>query len=558
MRFIDLRHRPAFEGALYASVLVVFLPILSSSLASGQTGAPNQGGTEVTSSQTAAVFTSSPTLVQVPVVVRDHSGHAVGALRAEDFQVFDNGKAETISRFSIEEFDANDVSKKRPGGQGRQSPETATQPANRYVGMLLDDVSLSIVDLIRGRNAALHYVDTLRPDERVAIYSASGKTAVDFTSDRQELRNTLLSINSADSNSHYQVADSLHRCRVTYFNLDMTLYQNDNNIPGCKGPPAEMWYIMQNWGEKDETAYLRALQHMVAKMSVLPGRRSILLLSPGIYVPDRYRPQFKDILAGAIRAQVVINGVDPRGVIDSDGQTAEKRVAPATPIVFDEQQGGDFLDEITSGTGGIYYRENDLDTGVQRAESIPEFIYLLAFTPADLKLDGKRHNLKVILKNDRGFTVQARNGYFADIHTADPADSARREIEEAFFSSKELNGLPVRLRTKFYKDGDAATLTITTNVDASRLTFRKEDGRNLDNLTLVVGLFDQNGNFISAIQKDVRMKLKDATLRAWIRSGIPAATDFKVAPGRYLVRVVVRDSEGAAMAEQSAGVEIPW
>jgi hypothetical protein len=37
-----------------------------------------------------------------------------------------------------------------------------------------------------------------------------------------------------------------------------------------------------------------------------------------------------------------------------------------------------------------------------------------------------------------------------------------------------------------------------------------------------VGLFDQNGNFISAIQKDVRMQLKDATLRAWIQSGIPA------------------------------------
>ena len=29
-------------------------------------------------------------------------------------------------------------------------------------------------------------------------------------------------------------------------------------------------------------------------------------------------------------------------------------------------------------------------------------------------------------------------------------------------------------------------------------------------------------------------------------------------PGKYLVRLVVRDSEGASMAEQSTGVEIPW
>ena len=519
----------------------------------------------MTSSQAPAVFRSSSNLVQVPVVVRDSSGHAVGTLRAEDFEVFDNGKPETISRFSVEEFDT--TARRRATSEGSPSLEgrlatTAAPLADRYVAMLLDDVSLSIIDLIEGRNAALHYLDTLRADERVAVYSAAGKTQLDFTDDREKLRKTLESVNSVDANSHYRLGDSrdaLRSCRVTYYNLDMVLYQNNENIPGCKGSPAEMWYIMQNWGEKDETAYFQALKDMVAKMSVLPGWRSILLLSPGIYVPARYRQQFKDVLAGAIHAQVVISAVDPRGVIASDAYTAEQRSAPSSPpIVFDEQQGGDFLDEITSGTGGVYNHDNDLDGGVQRAESIPEYVYLLAFTPSNLRFDGKRHNLRVALKNPRGLAVQARNGYFADTYSADPAEDARREIEEAFFSSKELNDVPVRLRTKFFKDGAAATLTVTTNVDASKLTFRKEDGRNLDNLTLVVGLFDQNGNFISAIQKDLQMQLKDTTLNAWIKSSIPAATDFKVAPGRYLVRVVVRDSEGAAMAEQSTGVEIPW
>jgi VWFA-related protein len=530
-------------------------------MAGEQADASNRAKSEVTSSQEPAVFRSSSNLVQVSVVARNSGGQAVGTLKAEDFEVFDNGKPETISRFSVEKFDTSDASDKRTIGQGGASQITAAPLADRYVAMLLDDVSLSVVDLVEGRNAALHYLDTLRPDERVAVYSASGKTSLDFTGDREKVRKTLESINSVDTNSHYRLGDprnALLSCRVTYYTLDMVLYQNNENIPGCKGSPAEMWYIMQNWGEEDETAYFRALKDMVAKMSVLPGWRSILLLSPGIYVPARYRQQFKDVLAGAIHAQVVISAVDPRGVIAPDAYTAEKRLAPGgVPIVFDEQQGGDFLGEITSGTGGIYNHDNDLDGGVQRAESIPEYVYLLAFTPSDVRFDGKRHELKVALKNPRGLTLQARSGYFADTYSADPADDARREIEEAFFSSKELNDVPVRLRTKFFKDGDMATLTVTTNVDASKLTFRKEDGRNLDNLTMVLGLFDQNGNFISAIQKDLEMQLKDATLHAWIQSGIPAATDFKVAPGRYLVRVVVRDSEGVAMAEQSTGVEIP-
>jgi len=536
-------------------------------MAGEQADASNRAKSEVTSSQEPVVFRSSSNLVQVSVVARNSGGQAIGTLKAEDFEIFDNGKPETISRFSVEKFDTTDASEKRTSGQGRQSPDgesqiTAAPLADRYVAMLLDDVSLSVVDLVEGRNAALHYLNTLWPDEQVAVYSASGKTKLDFTGDREKLRKTLESINSVDANSHYRLGDArdaLRSCRVTYYNLDMVLYQNNENIPGCKGSPAEMWYLMQNWGEQDETAYFQALKDMVAKMSVLPGWRSIVLLSPGIYVPARYRQQFKDVLAGAIHAQVVISAVDPRGVIASDAYSAEQRSAPVgLPIVFDEQQGGEFLDEITSGTGGIYNHGNDLDGGIQRAESIPEYVYLLAFTPSDLRFDGKRHKLKVNLKNPRGLTLEARNGYFADTYSADPADDARREIEEAFFSSKELNDVPVRLRTKFFKDGGTATLTVTTNVDASKLTFRKEDGRNLDNLTLVVGLFDQNGNYISAIQKDLQMQLKDATLHAWIKSGIPAATDFKVAPGRYLVRVVVRDSEGLSMAEQSTGVEIPW
>jgi hypothetical protein len=40
-------------------------------------------------------------LVEVPVVVRDDHGNAVGSLKKDDFLLFDNGKPQTISTFSI-------------------------------------------------------------------------------------------------------------------------------------------------------------------------------------------------------------------------------------------------------------------------------------------------------------------------------------------------------------------------------------------------------------------------------------------------------------------------
>src|SRR5450755_127202 len=47
-------------------------------------------------------FKSSVNVVVVPVVVRDKQDRAVGDLRKENFQIFDNDKPQTISGFTIQ------------------------------------------------------------------------------------------------------------------------------------------------------------------------------------------------------------------------------------------------------------------------------------------------------------------------------------------------------------------------------------------------------------------------------------------------------------------------
>jgi hypothetical protein len=191
----------------------------------------------------------------------------------------------------------------------------------------------------------------------------------------------------------------------------------------------------------------------------------------------------------------------------------------------------------------------------------PEIIYVLGFSPQDLKYDGSFHTLKVKvgnLRNLRDAGLQVRRGYWAPNHGEDAAEQARDEIREAVFSSEEIQDIPVEVQTEFFRLTDEKTeLTVTGHVDGGTLQFRKAGDRNNDTVTVVAGLFDSSGNYVSGIQRVVELRLRDQTLAGLQRSGITVKEVFNVAPGRYIVRMVVRDGEGKTMAARNQGVEIP-
>jgi hypothetical protein len=111
---------------------------------------------------------------------------------------------------------------------------------------------------------------------------------------------------------------------------------------------------------------------------------------------------------------------------------------------------------------------------------------------------------------------------------------------------------------QFFKSSDvAAKIAVLARVNLKSLHFRKANGRNNDNLTVLSGVFDRNGNYISGTEKVIELRLLDPTLEKLLNSGITVRTNFDVAPGSYVIRLVVRDSEGQNMAARNGVVEIP-
>ena len=145
-----------------------------------------------TREETSTSFQSHVNLVMVPVVARDAQGTAVGNLTKANFLLFDKGKPQEISRFSVEKVGSKAIpaSSSTPGtplSSEEEKGRTVVIP-ERFVAFLFDDVHLAATDLPRIRDAAERHIATLQPSDRAAIYTMSGNPALDFTDDQDRLR----------------------------------------------------------------------------------------------------------------------------------------------------------------------------------------------------------------------------------------------------------------------------------------------------------------------------------------------------------------------------------
>ncbi len=490
---------------------------------------PDPNAQEMISRDAPATFRAKVNLVLVPVVVRDRDGQAIGNLKKEDFQLFDKGKPQTISRFSVESGKGSEI-KLQPDGAAiaartapgePEEPKPGEAPPKRFVAYLFDDMHLSFGDLGQARQAAERHIDSLESTDRAAIFSTSGKTMLDFTTDREKLHAALLRLQPQSRMSGANECPS-----VSYYQADLIVNKNDPQAlqaatlevavcnpqvmgsgPGNSQSMSNQQQAMSaaqralTLGNADVQVSMAVLKDVVRRISAMPGQRSLILVSPGFLIVPDFRTDEVDIMDRAIRSNVVIGAVDARGLYVGDGivPDASKRVYNSQAAIFKAQYDrdsalvqADVLAELSDSTGGTFFHNsNDLDEGFRRVATAPEFYYVLGFSPENLKLDGSLHTLKVTVKDLKGLTLQARRGYYAPKHLADPAEQARQEIEEAVFSRDELHDIPIELHTQFFKASDTdVKLSVLARVDLRHLHFRKEDGRNRNNLRVVSALFD--------------------------------------------------------------------
>ena len=500
------------------------------------------------------VLRVSTTLIQVDAIVTTPDGHHIADLTPADFTILEDGKPRDITHFSY-------IAK----------PTSGSASANRTLAIIVDDFHTSTLNLARIRPDLHKFADTqLTRNDLVSISNVRSAPPVSFTSDPTVLREAI------DVATAIPPADSEVDCTLAFSRFNATI----DRI----------------------SAETRAMRN-------LPGRKALVLMSDGLSIPTvestcgssnaPMHNAIERITEDAARAGVTLYTQDTTGLATKTLDASYNSAAPAGSVLpggpgdamalyvhqavsaqglQQSQQnlrntsiaGREVPQYLTSQTGGFSAEgHNDLLEAINKSLDDMSGYYLMSFQPApgDFELKNSEiqwHKIEVRLKA-RGLLVRSTKGFAGTpgtfstdgLATSAPGE-AKRQIDEAFTSGEQRNDLPAHLRAEFFKDGNRATVTVTARIDAAKLPYRKENGRDRDDLTLVVGLFDQNGNFVSATQKIIEVRLREERLGVWMQSGIVNKTDFNVQPGKYLVRLVVRDAEGQSMAEQSTGVEIPW
>jgi len=147
---------------------------------------PNDAAQEVDENDVVRIQTQ---LVSVPAVVTDSTGRPVTGLRADNFQIYEDGRPQKIANFS-------------------------TTEAPFEVALLLDTSGSTRAEVGLIRHAALSFIEALRPGDRVAIVAFNTKQDGDaklatvevkapLTDDRDELREAVEAIGTSNGTPFY-------------------------------------------------------------------------------------------------------------------------------------------------------------------------------------------------------------------------------------------------------------------------------------------------------------------------------------------------------------------
>jgi len=549
-------------------------------------------------------------LVRIDVVVTEKNGRPRQGLSQDSFVVLEDGQPQHIAQFEafVSARPSGPLPAKAtappPAPDDEDARPKRATPPRRYVVLAVDDVHIEAGNLLRIKKALNRFLESeVEPEDQIALVTTSGTRGIfqEFTDDRHALQRSVDRLSAQERSvlqtgapylTEYQ-AQEIERgnddaVRVAVEEIKAEGVFQDDESAGNQARARAREVVAESIHNSRIT--LETLDSVVRSLSEIQGRKIVALVSDGfmagVSITGIGGFDIRRITDAGTRAGVVIYALDTRGLVALPlGRTASSRM-PALASTFSDRdilnkQGEiatrDAMHALASDSGGFLVQNtNDLTTGLRRILNDTETYYLIAYESTNTKRDGAFRKVEVRLPGVRDIRIRTRKGYFAPddrrpnasrLAAAPPAaDSALEsealwasEINRALTSPAPLTGVPVSLAADFVSlDGTAPQLVVSSYVDLKSVPFQQTGTRHTATVDAAAVVFDESGMVVDRLAPErAAMDLPEGSYEKALRQGLEYQRAVSVKPGRYRVRVAVREDGGGKLGSSSQWVTVP-
>ena len=511
-------------------------------------------------------FRSGTRLIVQTVTVKDRDGKPIEGLTAKDFIVTEDGEPQTVAFVEYQRVGGSRepqsaVDPVPPAlAPGPSSTPAATPPPQgldaryrdrRLVVLYFDQTALPPGDLMRAFSAARSYVAAqMQPQDLIAIMTFEGgavRMRQEFTDDRARLNEVIIRIMAGNDLDGDGIPD-------TTDDIGTAFGQDD----------AEFSIL-------NTDRQLSALQTAVGMLRPFPEQKSLVYFASGLRLNGvDNQAQLRATINAAIRSNVSIFAVDARGLVASAPLGDASRPSPGglgmfTGRLAETQMAGfqrsqDTLYALAKDTGGrALFDYNDLSLGIaQAAEAITSY-YIIGYYSTHTALDGRFRRVRVALTGGLSAELTHRQGYFADKEFAKYSAADReRQLEEAFMLENPITEITIAMEVNYFQLNRAEYFVpVAVKIPGSELVLARRGGASRTVIDFIGEVKDDYGVTIQNVRDKLDIRLNDQTAAELAKRPIQYETGFTLLPGRYVLKILARDSETGRIGTFLAPFTIP-
>jgi VWFA-related protein len=597
---------------LRASALLVVVVLAIGQLAAGQQAPPreaaqpaagdrpappaqgsrSEGASAPQAERPQPTFRGGISFVRVDVSVTDRKSQPVTDLKQTDFEVFEDGRPQSIEQFRLIKVDGTPRPGQPPPRQIRNRADEeleANRDDVRVFAFLLDDYHVRLANSMSVREPLTRFVQTqVQPADLVTVmYPLTPVTDLDFTRDHAGLMAALQRFEGRKFD--YTPRNQFEQNYARYPTETVERIRNEVVMGALKGLAVRLGSLREGrksiiFVSEGFTAMLPPqMRRADASQPGNPieaalaagGQDSPMQMTAEWFGQADLFSRLREVYEAANRNNASIYSVDPRGLAPFEYGFDDLPGGPPPSFATDRralQMTQDTLRTLSEETDGrAIVNRNNLAAGMAQIIADSSFYYLIGYTSTQAQNDGKFHQISVRVKR-RDLDVRARKGYWAltaaDVErVANPTPEVAKPVQQALASISASVQAAKYVRTWIgtERGGDGKTrvtfvwepLPQTTGVR------REAPGR----VTLLAA--DARGNLVfrgrSSEAAPAATALQGSNGSGPARGIAPAAgagstpqrITFEAPPGKVELRMTVEGGSGGTLDQEIRTVEVP-